>query len=29
MMEDPNYLKSVTSMMDSNPDLFKQAMGGM
>ena len=26
MMEDPNYLKMVTNMMDTNPDLFKQAM---
>jgi hypothetical protein len=26
MMEDPNYIKMVTGMMDSNPDFLKQAM---
>ena len=26
MMQDPSYIKMVTNMMDSNPDMLKQAL---
>lgn len=26
MMQDPNYIKNVMNMVDSNPDMLKQAM---